>query len=75
MIIVTQALAGLESFITMICHRFPKFYNALQYATYLKKIISENKNRGYYVKLYLFKYIQSLLLDYFEACVTILMKN
>jgi hypothetical protein len=31
------------------------------------KVISENKNRGCDVKLYLFKYIQSLLPDYFEG--------
>jgi hypothetical protein len=34
--VVTQALGGLESFITMIGHRFPKFYNASLYATFLK---------------------------------------
>jgi hypothetical protein len=35
-IIFTQALGGLESFITMIGHRFPKFYNTSLYATFLK---------------------------------------
>ena len=34
--VFTQALGGLESFITMIGHRFPKFYNASLYATFLK---------------------------------------
>jgi hypothetical protein len=34
--IFTQALGGLESFITMIGHWFPKFYNASLYATFLK---------------------------------------
>ena len=33
---ITQALGGLESFITMIGHRFPKFYNASLYATFWK---------------------------------------
>jgi hypothetical protein len=35
-IIFTQALGGLEPFITMIGHRFPKFYNAPLYATFFK---------------------------------------
>jgi hypothetical protein len=34
--IFTQALGGLESFITVIGHRFPKFYNASLYGTFLK---------------------------------------
>jgi hypothetical protein len=32
----TQALGGLESFITRIGNRFPKFYNASLYPTFLK---------------------------------------
>jgi hypothetical protein len=32
----TQALGGLEFFITMIGHRFPKFYNASRYAAFWK---------------------------------------
>jgi hypothetical protein len=39
--IFTQALKGLESFITMTGHRFPKFYNALQYAAFLKTKIED----------------------------------
>jgi hypothetical protein len=42
---------------------------------HFRKVISDNKNGGCDVKLYLFKYIQSLLPDYFEGCATIQIKN
>jgi hypothetical protein len=58
----------------MIGHRFLKIYNDSLYATFLKSNF-ENKNRGCDVKLYLFKYIQKLLPDYFEGCTTIQIKN
>jgi hypothetical protein len=37
-IFFTQALEGIESFITMIGDRFPKFYNASLHATFLKSL-------------------------------------
>jgi hypothetical protein len=46
--VFTQALEGLESFITMIGHRFPKFYNASLYATFLKSNFWEQKSRMLY---------------------------
>jgi hypothetical protein len=41
----TQAPKGLESFITMIGHRFPKFYNAPLYATFQKSNFWQQKSR------------------------------
>jgi hypothetical protein len=43
--VFTQALEGLESFITMIGHRFPKFYNASLYATFQKSNVQQQKSR------------------------------
>jgi hypothetical protein len=47
-LIFTQALEELESFITMIGHRFPKFYNALLYATFQKSDFWQQKSRMRY---------------------------
>jgi hypothetical protein len=41
---------------------------------HFRKVISDNKNRGCDVKLYLFN-IQSLLPDYFQGCATIQITN
>jgi hypothetical protein len=42
---------------------------------HFRKVISDNKNRGCDVKLYLLKYIQCLLPDYFQGCSMIQIKN
>jgi hypothetical protein len=56
LVFLLKPLGGLESFITMIGHRFPKFYNASLYAKFLKCNFWKQKLRMSYKVLCIHMY-------------------